>query len=47
MADWRSASVADTEDVLLGLYAAGTFAFDRLARWLRNCVVIEDADGDR
>nr|WP_220789636.1 type II toxin-antitoxin system death-on-curing family toxin [Gluconacetobacter johannae] len=31
-----TASAGETEDFMLGLYAAGTFDFDHLHPWLRN-----------
>ncbi len=39
-----TASAGETEKFLLGLYAAGTFDFERLNRWLRDNVAF-DAKG--
>jgi death-on-curing protein len=35
-----TASPSETEDFILGLYAAGTFSFGPLSLWLRNNVVL-------
>jgi death-on-curing protein len=34
-----TANAAETEQFILGLYAAGTFEFEHLARWLRGHVI--------
>jgi len=36
-----TASAGETEKFLLGLYAAGTFDFERLNRWLRDNVAFD------
>jgi death-on-curing protein len=36
-----TASASDTEKFLLSLYAAGTFDFERLNRWLRDNVAFD------
>ena len=37
-----TAGVQDTEDFMLGLYAAGTFRMEHLLPWLRNTVIVSD-----
>ncbi len=36
-----TASARETEEFLLGLYAAGTFDFERLSLWLRDNVTLD------
>jgi death on curing protein len=39
-----TAGASETEDLLLSLYATGTFNFTRLSRWLHDNVAIDAGD---